>query len=75
MFSSDSAPLTDDASSGVAAKRPRTDDNTLVVCPIVYGSIANLLTGRKVDESATHRWTLYGNLCALYLYMALDQKF
>jgi YEATS domain-containing protein 4 len=36
------------------------DDGTLttVHCPLVFGSIAFWL-GRKADEHATHRWTLY----------------
>eukprot|EP01031_Cornospumella_fuschlensis_P026775 gene26775-32353_t len=32
--------------------------NTIVVCPIVYGSIAFYL-GKKAEEFATHKWTLY----------------
>ncbi len=42
------------------SNRKRRRENTLVICPIVYGSIANLITGKKVEEYATHRWTLYG---------------
>jgi YEATS domain-containing protein 4 len=29
-----------------------------VACPVVIGSIAHWL-GKKADESATHKWTLY----------------
>ena len=46
-------------------KRKRID--TLALCPIVYGSIATPLVGKKTtDENATHRWTLYG-MCQVYL--------
>lgn len=40
------------------AARKRHVRDTTVACPIVYGSIAHWL-GKKADESATHRWTLY----------------
>lgn len=53
--------------SPVGVKKQKVDEKTVVVCPIVYGSIANLITGRKVDESATHRWTLYGKFPILLL--------
>ena len=42
------------------SKRLKTD-TLLAVCPIVYGSIANVITGKK-DDSATHKWTLYGKM-------------
>lgn len=32
--------------------------DTVIHCPIVYGSIAHWL-GRKADEAHTHRWTLF----------------
>jgi YEATS domain-containing protein 4 len=39
-------------------KKSRSNENTVVACPIVYGSIAHWM-GRKADEFATHKWTLY----------------
>lgn len=42
--------------------KERTEDTT-VACPIVYGSLANVITGRRLDDStATHKWTLFGIL-------------
>jgi YEATS domain-containing protein 4 len=38
--------------------RKRHLDGVTVACPIVCGSIAHWL-GKKADESATHKWTLY----------------
>eukprot|EP00981_Chlorochromonas_danica_P010705 scaffold3341_cov165-Ochromonas_danica.AAC.20 len=32
--------------------------NTVVICPIIYGSMAFYL-GKKAEEFCTHRWTLY----------------
>jgi YEATS domain-containing protein 4 len=41
------------------AKKPRTN-NTVVVCPIVYGSAAFYLGKKgKGGETSTHRWTLF----------------
>jgi transcription initiation factor IIF auxiliary subunit len=36
----------------------RRVDGTTIACPFVYGSIAYWM-GRKADEFATHKWTLY----------------
>jgi transcription initiation factor IIF auxiliary subunit len=33
-------------------------EGTTVACPFVYGSIAYWM-GKKADEFATHKWTLY----------------
>ena len=33
-------------------------EGTTVACPFVYGSIAHWM-GKKADEFATHKWTLY----------------
>ena len=44
----------------VGDKRKRNNEDVIVVCPFVYGSVASLITGKKVDDTSTHRWTLYG---------------
>lgn len=36
----------------------RRIEGTTVACPFVYGSIAYWM-GKKADEFATHKWTLY----------------
>ena len=36
----------------------RRTEGTTVACPFVYGSIAHWM-GKKADEFATHKWTLY----------------
>ena len=38
--------------------KKRRLEKTAVACPIVYGSCAMWL-GKKAEETATHRWTLF----------------
>ena len=40
------------------ASMQRRVEGTTVACPFVYGSIAHWM-GKKADEFATHKWTLY----------------
>lgn len=39
-------------------RKKRRLENSTFTCPVVYGSISHWM-GRKADEHATHRWTLF----------------